>query len=113
MSYKNRLIRIILDDFGDGCFVEVKSPMLVTQAELDPGFDITVDGVVDNDKADEAGRIVMARLITQWCVWDVNDDSDDPAVLPLPSEDPTVWDRIPAGVIQRVGAEINSSRPAD
>lgn len=99
-----------LPNLGDGIFVTVRNPLLAPQSVLIPDTDVQVDdhgNVVDRQAAVDAGNEIVARLVTDWCVPDPDDLSDDAPSLPLPSTLATVRERV--ALMGRVPAVISNA----
>jgi hypothetical protein len=104
-GYLNRTLRFDWPDLGEDCHAVIRNPLLepMEPAEMQ---------TFTSDPAEmlRRARLRQARWIIEWAVWDPADESDDPAVLPLPSVDPTVFDRAPVAVFDRIAEQVNELR---
>lgn len=107
-----------LPNLGDGIFVTIRNPLLAPSSVLVPDRDVEVDDdgkPVDRQAAIDAGNEVVARLISDWCVPDPDDPSDDAPSLPLPStlapqERVVLMGRVPASISNTVAELISEAR---
>lgn len=111
MGY-NRTVRIDLDDLGEGLYVEIRNPKILTEAQLNVGraaLGHIPDGQVPTDEqAAAAGAAVIASIIRDWNLSDPEDERDDAPVLPLPCTPDTVR-RLPIAVTARIAEVLNEA----
>lgn len=110
MGYTNKHIRLDFSDLGEGCYVTIRNPRLMTSGQLSAvDVEIGPDGrPVDHNAAMNAGNATIAKLIVNWCVWDPDDESDDPAVLPLPAT-PEIVTKLPMAVVVGISEQIEQA----
>lgn len=111
-GYRNRNLTLDFDELGEGCQVVIRNPKIMSIDELRPTMDVPVDAngrPTDMLLATTASNEVLGRLVVSWVVWGVDDDSDDPAILPLPKDDPTVIDRLPMEIVIRLTQELGEA----
>lgn len=104
-GYKDRTIRLDFAELGKGCYVVIKNPAL---QPLEPGVRIP-EGLTPAEQDEFALQRSydrVAALITEWVMWDVTQDEEVP--LALPSTEPTVLQRCPGVVLNRIGKEIQA-----
>lgn len=92
-------------DLGEGCSATIRNPLL---EPMEPAEMSTFTS--DPEQIMQRARTRLARWILSWCVWDPEDTSPEPAVLPLPSVDPSVFDKAPREVFDRIAAEVEELR---
>lgn len=110
MGYANKLVRLDFSDLGEGCFVTIRNPKLLTDGQL-KGPDLELDEhgrPKDRAAASAASREVMARIVVSWCVWDPEDDADDPPPLPLPAT-PELVGKLPLEIVARISEELEAA----
>ena len=102
MGYKDRTFRLDLSELGEGCWVDVLNPVLRPKRVVmlpQPG-----EGDSQEEYLNDLLRIQkenLAEIIVAWNVWDVEDQK-----LPLPKDDPSVMDRVPAIVLDLINARL-------
>jgi hypothetical protein len=112
MGYADKTITLDYSSLGEGCSVTLRNPQLFLRTiDDDPNAGIRPDGTVDMAVMKARSRDRLTKLIAAWTVWDV--DTDEP--LPLPSADPSVFDRAPEFLINELMREVmtrmNPQRP--
>lgn len=105
-GYKQRIIRLTFPELADDCWVDIINPKMISQ-EMLPNI---AAEATDAEKA-EAGMAAVGTLVVRWNVWDVTDDDDNPAVLTIPKDDPSVLSRIPLEIVAAVGAKVAEANP--
>lgn len=105
-GYKQRTETLKFEDLADDCWVEIRNPKMLTRDDLP---DLTEDATLAEQEA--AGMAATAALVVRWNVWAINDESDNPAVLPLPKDDPSVLRRVPIEIIAAIGAKVAEANP--
>jgi hypothetical protein len=125
-GYKNLTLRLDLsEEWGDGCFVELRNPDMLP-LRVDPYALVlpprpTPEGrepspeELDAWRAAyetmliEAGKARASELVLRWCVWDPETGIE----LPLPKDDPTVFAKLPAGIMAAIGRKLTEPRPTN
>jgi hypothetical protein len=112
MGYRDRTINFDFSVLGDGCFVTMTNPKLLRSEQMESPEDIKVDRFgmpltpIDEAKARRNGMRILALLIVDWCVWDI--DTDEP--LPVPTaEDFSALDRIPVAIFKPLMNEVGDA----
>lgn len=96
MGYKNLTIEIDCSDIGDGCHVTLRNPQMAEYTDV-------VHPAIE-DLA-ERNRVLVARFITEWEVWDR--ETGDPLPVPSTTENPgEVMRRVPAIIAYRIDAAV-------
>ena len=106
MGYRNRTIRMDFDDLGDGVYVTLRNPKLVPADRLAPrqvAMDANGMPANQNDMF-MATYETVANLITDWCVYDAEDESEDPAPLGAPSIENVA--KMPSEMFERITNEL-------
>lgn len=110
MGYKqSKTVRLDFPELGDDCHVIIRNPMLMSQDELTPDLSIALNDEgrpVDMEAARLASVDLSGTLIVSWVMWDINDPSEDPEVLPLPSEDPKSMSKVPSPVVAAISKRV-------
>lgn len=106
MGYKVQNIRHVFDDLADDgeCWVLIRNPKLLVSDDVDDELDPT-----DMAAAKAGGLEALGKVVIDWCVWDVNDTSDNPLVLPLPAQDPKVMGRVPLPIMSWLGEQVRAA----
>lgn len=81
-GYGVRTITETFDDLAEGLYVTIKNPSMMPQASLAPRRDLSK--IKDRKTIEAASNEWLASFITDWRVYDVEDFSDEPAVLGEP-----------------------------
>lgn len=120
MGYKDRTVELKFDgsndeleNLGEGCFVRIKNPKLLPLSKLMPE-DVETDATgvpVDKDAPLNAVYDRIASVILDWRVWDPDDDSDTPTVLPLPPTAEIVA-KLPASISEAIAAQLKDAVPS-
>lgn len=119
MGYKDRTVELKFDgstdydDLGEGCFVKIKNPKLLPLSKLIPE-EVETDAAgapVDKDAPLNAVYARMASVIIDWCVWDPDDESDNPALLELPATAETVA-KLPASITEAIAEQLKDAVPS-
>lgn len=118
MAYTNRTINLNFDGtddnypmLGDDIWITILNPMLMPASKLQAGNDVKLgpDGQpTDMVAAMRAGHMLLAQLVVDWHVYDPTDDSEDPAVLPLPATIENV-ELLPMAIINAVSELIGKA----
>jgi hypothetical protein len=125
-GYANRTLHLDFSDLGEGCYVEIRNPKLLPQTFFDGNSDPRL-AQKDGETAQEttvrlnsdpttaallatSSHGMYAKLVVGWRVWDVDDMSDDPAELPLPTaEDTASIGKLPIDILKRLSEEVSSA----
>lgn len=120
MGYKDLILHLDLEEFGEGCFVDLRNPDLMP---LEPGHPVILPSAPPEDASDEVkgqwshdyeaaliegGRRRAKELVLAWKVWDLEGNE-----LPLPSEDPAVFEKVPGGIMAAIGRKLQERRPTN
>jgi len=101
--YKDRTIRLDFPELGEGCHVVIKNPALLPLEMSAP----IEDGLSPEDRSAAILKRAKARtgaLVVSWLMWDITAEQEEE--LDLPSVDPSVLDRCPGPVLNRIADEI-------
>jgi hypothetical protein len=106
VGYRDQTITIDCSDLGDDCYITIRNPALMASEDLLPRtVPVDSDGrPKDPKKAMQAMREVLARLVIDWKVWDMDGNE-----LPIPSDDVSSLHAAPAFVWNRLNKELQQA----
>ena len=109
-GYRDRTVRIDFPELGDDCFVIIRNPLLEPfdrDAVVTPRLE---DGSFDELAMHDRSTNRFAKLVVDWMLYDAEGN-----VLPLPSVDASVAERVPGHVYNMLmveGAKLaNPTKP--
>jgi hypothetical protein len=111
MGYGKKTVRIDFPDIsddGDPIYVTILNPRLASQDKVSPDRDIATgpDGKPLDGREAMAGTYeIIAKLVRDWHVYDIDDDADDPAPMPLPAT-PELVAKLPLTIIAALSTEV-------
>lgn len=118
MAYLNRTIRLAFDGtdskyptLGDDIWVTIKNPLLMPASVVQTDTPLQTDAqgnIVNNTEAMNAGFEIAARLVVDWNVYDPDDESDNPAALPLPATAETMK-KLPISISNAIGEIVGKA----
>jgi hypothetical protein len=113
-GYRNRTTRLTFEDLsedGDLVYIVLRNPRTVPTDQLNPrDVDLDAQGrPLDPEDAKLAGYETIARLITDWHVYDASVESEDQPLLPLPAQPQDVG-KLPLDIQSRIIQEVNRAR---
>jgi hypothetical protein len=118
-GYANRHIRIDfpeLSEEGDLVWVRIRNPRTVPVAEMQSAAEdvrLGPDGKPlpeDTEKALSSGNKLIAKLVTDWHVYDASALGDDQPLLGLPAT-PELVAKLPLEILDRLGEELDRANP--
>lgn len=92
MGYANRTVRIEYPELGDKVFIEFRNPRTASADQLTAGDS-------NNLTQRQAGYVIIANLLRNWCVYDAEVDSDDAPELEGPAT-PEMVAKMPAVIVK-------------
>lgn len=104
MGYRDKTIRIDAEDLAEGCYVVMRNPRLLTVEQLDTSSPAGED--LSPATAEQRGRDLIAGLVLEWQVWDVETDEE----LPVPGSGADLA-RVPIGLFRRLTKVLHDASP--
>jgi len=105
IGYGNRKIRQDFDDLAAGVWVEIKNPSMLPEDALSPDRDMTK--IKDKRERQRVVNGWIASFIVDWHVYDLEDYSDDPAILGDPCAE--AISRCPSVITNWIALQIRSA----
>ncbi|MDI3341829.1 MAG: hypothetical protein QJR03_14985 [Sphaerobacter sp.] len=105
MGYLNPEITLEFPELGDGIRVTITNPKLLPWGKKRALFDGLSSVNPDPAKINE----IVAALVRSWTVPSLEDGT----TLPTPAQDPSVVDRVPSTVVERIMEEFARSSGVD